>query len=1410
MADRTIQIIVEVNDATGGALGGIQKSLLAMDKVVQRMQQKLRAFATQKFDATVRLIDRVTQPGSRINCFLKSLATKVYNITLRATDSATDKIRRIEASLMKLAGHAWTIAINVRDNVTNKVKGLTDGLLMGAGGMGVGMLGTAGIGYGALNAAQSYMNFEQQMSRVQAVANLDKHDEKMIQLVDKAKEMGATTEWTRAEAAQAEYYMAMAGWSPDKILAALPSVMHLASAGGTDLATTSDIVTDSMTGFRLNAGERFVDAAGRNVEASQHYADMMAKLVTSSNTNIAQLGEALKYSAPVVGAMYSDKDVQTRMHATEDAMVMSGLMANAGIKGSMAGTATRAIFSRFGSENRNAYNALRALNVDFTDESGEVRRIADVMKDVSKRFKEGVDPEQLLNFAEAISGEKIHADTRRKLDSFIENTQKNGGKMTGADMLKMSSMLAGQEAMSGLLSVLLGDWDELAAKIEDAHGAAEKMASVQLDNLSGDLKILGSAWDAFQQGFFEGQAGDGLREFVKSLTEIVSRAQKLFSDGIQIGDIGKVIFDVIDRLKNKFLELDGIGSVLAGGALMAGLMKVGSTIQKTIGYFRTLRGLEIGQRLGGTGAGTGGRPPTGLGGGQSVGTMNVTAGVVNVNGKVNGGAGGTSGRRVGDQTIIDRYNRERERIRGSGTPPPPPAPSRLSTMSSAAKGGAAFAAVFGALDFYNARSVSAERTQNAATELAAAEKEYRELQAQGVSQSELGEQAARIAELQAAQTQIAKENAINERQVLGGATGAVVGTAIGAALGSFFPGFGTMVGGFAGGIIGEKLGTAAASLGNDKAEVTAPNPKTDFFGFSEQKPTSTATISTPAPPAASMAAFRVAEDASRNHYMSYQRQQFQSTLQDREQGAIARQAKVERETASAAQIARFEKIDAKLSKTGASPFQHATAINTTADYYRQQREAMAKTPEQFNKANAATGGLTASFQKFGNFLDGFLFSKAAAAELTPEQLARQATMERGAPATTTSTPESLATPALETSETESFDFDNILSGVSNFADGVGEIFSGIGDSIFETLSDALDGVGEIFSGFGDTALETLSGALDGIGELLGSFGDIIGEGLYSVLDTVGLNIAFLTQSIAEGLVSAFEGASEMFSNFGSNLSAVFETASGIFSGFVELVSSSLATAQGAAESALSVIGSAFDSTKSAIQTAWGELPGFFSGIFSSLGGVAAAAGSAIYSGLTSVIGAVIGAWEGAAATVSGIISRISSMASSAASLIPSFGGKAFAEGGFVNSPTQALVGEAGAEVIIPLSSSRRARAMDLFEKTARILGGDAMSFGGDELANDFANAPFSDDTTLPASNFTGLDADTNVPTSNQSTSSNKISLGGIQATFNISGAENPQEILQTIREHLNELADDVAGRLAVTIGDIHGNQMLEG
>ena len=1393
MADRVIQIIIETNDKTGGSLGALQKSLMAMDAAVNKLHNKLHAFASQKLATTLSLVDRVTTPGSRINSFLKSLVNKVYNISMRVNDSALGKIRQVEASLMKLAARAWTIGINVRDNVTGKIRGLTDGLLMGAGGLGVGMLGTAGIGYGVVNAAQSYMDFEKQMSRVQAVRGLEKNSSEMIDLTEKAKELGATTAWTRSEAAQAMYYQAMAGWSVPQILAATPAIMNLASAGGTDLATTSDIVTDSLTGFHVNANETYRDSAGRVVNAAEHYADVMAATVTNSNTDIAQLGEALKYSSNVIGAMYNDKDIQTRFAAIEDAMTMTGLMANAGIKGSMAGTSTRAVFSRFGSMNRNAKFALDALGVDFTDkDTGEVRRIRDIMKDLNQRFTEGVSPEHLLQFAEEMSGEKIHADTRRKLTSFLEQTQKNGGKMTGADMLKMSSMLAGQEAMSGFLAAITGDWDKLAGAIENAHGKAEEMAKIQLDNLSGDLTILGSAWDAFQQSFFEGQAGEGLRNFVQSLTEIISRANNLFKDGIQVGDFGKILFDVIDRLKNKFLEFDGIGSILAGGALIAGLMKIGGTIQKVIGYFRTLKGLEIGQRLGaaGVGATTSATSRAGLGA-QSVGTMHVTAGVVNVNGKVTGGAGGKG---VGNTSIIDRYNREKERIRGTGTPPPL---STFSTMKGAALGGAAFAGIFGLLDVFNAKSMSQERNTEAASLVSVAQKEYQELVQQGRGQDEILQAADRLREAQTSQAVIAQENQKYESEALAGATGAVLGTALGSALGSFIGPMGTMLGGIVGGVLGDKAGRLFTEIETPQTQVASPSKVSQELiegKVAEQ-------IGTPT--GKNTGAFSeienlgwtgkgslsyITDTRKGQNFFGYNGEDILSNSGGRKYAAPTELEKMtELKRGIEDNLAAFESETEQL-KAETKQRQQMTWLKGDGRWHGQSYQ------QQFDATQAgkvARESTTAHYQEqhqqqfkpiesHGEFFDNLLFSKVATAELTPEQLTQQAAMER----------DEVFSPTMPESIDTSNMTGQLFSDIESFSEGIGELFSGIGDTITENLSSAFESVGEIFSEFGMSITENLSSSLESVGEIFSGFSD----------------------TITENLSSAFEGVGEIFSNLGSliseNLSASMEVANEIFTGFGEIVMTSLTTAQSAAESALSAISAAFTSAKEMIQSAWAELPGFFGGLFDGLGGIAAAAGAAIYSGLTSVIGAVISAWQSAASTVSGIISSISAMASSAASMLPSFGGLGGvgkAEGGFVSSETHFFAGEHGPEVVIPLSPSKRSRALDLFEQTAEILGGEAAI----PMTDDFDNVEFSSLEDSPTASAT-LDNTEPITSTSQSNNSVQISLGGINATFTLPATDNPQEIMQMIQENLEELADKIGGQLAIKVEDCFGNMALEG
>ena len=555
-SDHIIEIIIQTNDQTGGALGKVQSSLLTLDKAVQKTQERMKRAFSNGYSATIRLIDKVTPAGSKITDLLKRLAGKTYQLALRLADGATNGIRNLEAKLMRLTGKAYTIAVNVKDNAKQKFRGLADGALMGMGTMGATMLGTAGIGYGAVNAIQSQMSFEKQMSAVKAISGAT--EQEFVDLTAAAEKMGATTKFTAKESADALYFMAMAGWKTEQSIAALPSVLKLAAAGNTELATTSDIVTDTMTGFGLKAGEMVKNAKGVQVETSKHYADMMAALITNSNTDITQAGESLKYSASVVQAMYADGTAEDRMRGAEDLFMITGLMANAGIKGSQSGTSAKALMTRLGAMNRNADFARSHLGVDFVDQqSGEVRRLRDIVGDFRKVFNQGMDVGQAADFFEKLSGEKIHADTRRKLEGYFETAQKNGGKLTGKEMMKMTNLLSGLEAMPGWISAFLSseeDWNKIEAAMQNCEGAAERMAQIQLDNLAGDITILGSAWDAFQRNLVKGGASESLRGFVQTLTDVISKANELFSDGIQIGDFGAMIADIITRLKNKFLE----------------------------------------------------------------------------------------------------------------------------------------------------------------------------------------------------------------------------------------------------------------------------------------------------------------------------------------------------------------------------------------------------------------------------------------------------------------------------------------------------------------------------------------------------------------------------------------------------------------------------------------------------------------------------------------------------------------------------------------------------------------------------------------------------------------------------------------------------------------------------------------
>lgn len=313
-----------------------------------------------------------------------------------------------------------------------------------------------GAGTAAVTMAGS---FESAMSEVKAISGAT--GEEVVKLSDKAKEMGASTKFSARESAEAMKYMAMAGWGTQQMLDGLPGVMLLAASSGEDLATVSDIVTDSMTAFGLEAK----DAA--------HYSDVLAQASAKSNTSVGLMGETFKYVAPVAGALG---------YSVEDCAVAIGLMANRGIKAGQAGTQLRALLSRMAKPTDQVAAAMDDLSVGLTDANGEMLPFNELVKNLRESFKD-LTPEQKAQYA---------------------------------------ATLAGQEGMSGLLAIVNageGEFDSLTQSINNADGAAQGMADTMMDNFFGQLTILKSTVEGIAISF-----GELMLPAIKKVTTTVQGA----------------------------------------------------------------------------------------------------------------------------------------------------------------------------------------------------------------------------------------------------------------------------------------------------------------------------------------------------------------------------------------------------------------------------------------------------------------------------------------------------------------------------------------------------------------------------------------------------------------------------------------------------------------------------------------------------------------------------------------------------------------------------------------------------------------------------------------------------------------------------------------------------------------------
>ena len=275
-------------------------------------------------------------------------------------------------------------------------------------------------------------DFESSMSKVAAVSGATGSD--LEALSKKAREMGSKTKFSASEAAEAMNYMAMAGWKTEDMLSGIEGVMNLAAASGEDLATTSDIVTDALTAFGLSAQD------------SGHFADVLAAASSNANTNVSMMGETFKYAAPIAGALG---------FSVEDTAEAIGLMANAGIKGSQAGTSLRTIMTNLSGDVKICGQNIGKVTIATTNADGSMRDLSDILADCRVAFS-GLSESEQAAAAEA---------------------------------------LVGKNAMSGFLALMNaseGDISKLSGAIDNCNGAAQNMADIMNDNLEGQLTILKS------------------------------------------------------------------------------------------------------------------------------------------------------------------------------------------------------------------------------------------------------------------------------------------------------------------------------------------------------------------------------------------------------------------------------------------------------------------------------------------------------------------------------------------------------------------------------------------------------------------------------------------------------------------------------------------------------------------------------------------------------------------------------------------------------------------------------------------------------------------------------------------------------------------------------------------------------
>lgn len=488
--DNATPVLSAVENATEQIDGETAQVEVSADdsatQIVNSASNAVENFDGQSGDAKIGADDSATPVVSAASDAVENFDGMGGDAEISASDEATPVIRAAQDAAESWGGSVFNATIGVIDAATAPISKLAsiakNPVVQGAS--------LIGASFGVAESVNSFQDFESMMSQVKAISGAT--GQAFDDLTAKAQEMGATTKFTATESAEAFNYMAMAGWKPQQMIDGISGIMSLAAASGEDLGTTSDIVTDALTAFGLQAGD-----AG-------HFADVLAQASANANTNVSMLGESFKYVAPVAGAMN---------YSVEDTSLALGLMANASIKGSMAGTALKTSLANMAAPTDSMAAAMDKYGISLTDSEGNMKSLRGV----------------------------------------IDNLRGSLGGLSETEQTAAASTIFGKEAMAGMLAIINAseeDYNKLSTAIGNSKDAAEGMADTMLDNLKGSFTLMQSAIEGTENAF-----GKRLSPYLRGIAGGITDMMPEITDGINA--VMDVVDDKIAGVKRKITDMTG-------------------------------------------------------------------------------------------------------------------------------------------------------------------------------------------------------------------------------------------------------------------------------------------------------------------------------------------------------------------------------------------------------------------------------------------------------------------------------------------------------------------------------------------------------------------------------------------------------------------------------------------------------------------------------------------------------------------------------------------------------------------------------------------------------------------------------------------------------------------------------------